>query len=444
MKRSERVSMPRFEGVLLPEHVAVCEAQTDRWMTAGLSTERCDRPAVEAAVRRVYESAGLSVPGVVVWMDSPLGGALAAEALHREGQFRGQLRGQLRVQLRDQLGDQLSSQLRDQGQLRGQLSSQLGGQLRGQLGGQFSSQLRDQFRGQLRDQFRGQLSSQLSSQLRDQLGDQLSSQLRDQGQLRGQLSSQLGGQLWGQLKGQLGGQLCSQLRDQFRGQLGDQFWEQLWLAFSSWHDAFWMALYTVALPATGLPLDPLLDALADLTTMVGYWWPLDGAVILAERPTAIHRDGQGRLHSTTGPALEWADGHTLHAVGGVRVDADIVERPETITVERILTHGNAEQRRVMIDLRGWDWFTTAADLRLVDEAPDPGNTGETIALYDLPEQVYDEPVRVLLCTNASLERDGTRRRFGLTVPADCTTAVGAAAWTFGTDEATYGSLVRAT
>ena len=388
MKRSERVSMPRFEGVLLPEHVAVCEAQTDRWMTAGLSTERCDRPAVEAAVRRVYESAGLSVPGVVVWMDSPLGGALAAEALHREGQLRGQLGDQLRVQL----------------------------------------------------------WGQLSSQLRDQLGDQLSSQLRDQGQLRGQLGDQFWGQLWGQLRGQLGGPLSSQLRDQgqLRGQLGDQFWEQLWLAFSSWHDAFWMALYTVALPAAGLPLDPLLDALADLTTMVGYWWPLDGAVILAERPTAIHRDGQGRLHSTTGPALEWADGHTLHAVGGVRVDADIVERPETITVARILTHGNAEQRRVMVDLRGWDWFTTAADLRLVDEAPDPGNTGETIALYDLPEQVYDEPVRVLLCTNASLERDGTRRRFGLTVPADCTTAVGAAAWTFGTDEATYGSLVRAT
>ena len=53
-------------------------------------------------------------------------------------------------------------------------------------------------------------------------------------------------------------------------------------------------------------------------------------------------------------------------------------------------------------------------------------------------------MRVLLCTSASPERAGTRRRFGLTVPADCTTAVGAAAWTFGTDEATYGSLVRAT
>lgn len=355
---------PAGRWSLRHDYVATCQVEIERWMTAGLSTERCDRPAVEAAVRRVYESAGLSVPGVVVWMDSPLGGALAAEALHREGQFSRQLR------------DQLSRQLR--GQLRGQLGRQLRGQLSRQLGDQFSSQL------------------------------------------------------WGQLWGQ------------FRDQFSSQLWEQFWLAFSSWHDAYWMALYTVAWPAAGLPLDPLLDALADLTTMVGYWWPLDGAVILAERPTAIHRDGQGRLHSTTGPALEWADGHTLHAVGGVRVDADIVERPETITVERILTHGNAEQRRVMIDLRGWDWFTTAADLRLVDEAPDPGNPGERLALYDLPEQVYDEPVRVLLCTNASPERDGTRRRFGLTVPADCTTAVGAAAWTFGADEATYGSLVRAT
>ena len=177
---------------------------------------------------------------------------------------------------------------------------------------------------------------------------------------------------------------------------------------------------------------------------VGWWWPLEGAVVLTERPTAIHRDGQGRLHCVDGPALTYADGYSLWSVGGVRVDADVVEHPETITVERILTHDNAEQRRVMIDLRGWDWFTAAADLRLVDEADDPGNPGETLALFDLPEQVFAEPVRVLLCTNASPERDGTRRRFGLTVPADVPTAVGAAAWTFGCDEGTYASLVRAT
>ena len=177
---------------------------------------------------------------------------------------------------------------------------------------------------------------------------------------------------------------------------------------------------------------------------VDHWWPMRGAVVLTDRPTVIARDGQGRLHSQTGPALAYSDGWTIHAVHGVRVPAEIIEHPEAITVDRILTDPNTEVRRVMIDLRGWDWFTAAAGLRLVDTADDPGNPGETITLWDLPEQVYDEPVRVVLVTNASPERDGTRRRYGLTVPADCDSAEGAVAWTFGIDADDYRSLARAT
>ena len=169
-----------------------------------------------------------------------------------------------------------------------------------------------------------------------------------------------------------------------------------------------------------------------------------GAVVLTDRPTVIARDGQGRLHSQTGPALAYSDGWTIHAVHGVRVPAEVIEHPEAITVDRILTAPNTEVRRTMIDLRGWDWFTAAAGLRLVDTADDPGNPGETITLWDLPEQVYDEAVRVVLVTNASPERDGTRRRYGLTVPADCDSAESAVAWTFGIDADDYRSLARAT
>ena len=61
---------------------------------------------------------------------------------------------------------------------------------------------------------------------------------------------------------------------------------------------------------------------------------------------------------------------------------------------------------------------------------DPGNPGNTITLYDVPHQIFDEPVRVLLCTNGSVERDGTRRRFGLTVPARIDDPIAAAAWTY--------------
>ena len=114
------------------------------------------------------------------------------------------------------------------------------------------------------------------------------------------------------------------------------------------------------------------------------------------------------------------------------------------TVERIMREENAEVRRCGIEAMGWDQFVVGAELKLVDAADDPANPGHRLELFDVPEQVYEVAVRVLLCTNASPERDGTRRRFGLTVPAEVGSAVGAAAWTFGVDEREYAGLVRAT
>ena len=47
-----------------------------------------------------------------------------------------------------------------------------------------------------------------------------------------------------------------------------------------------------------------VDALADSITEVGgWWWPHERVAILTERPTAIRRDPQGRLHADAGPAL---------------------------------------------------------------------------------------------------------------------------------------------
>jgi hypothetical protein len=50
---------------------------------------------------------------------------------------------------------------------------------------------------------------------------------------------------------------------------------------------------------------------------------------------------------------------------------------------------------------------------------------------------------VLLCANATEERDGTRRRFGLTVPAHIGDPVEAAAWTFGLTADQYRQLEHA-
>ena len=338
-----------YAGTMSAEQRAATDKLRDGWMTTALSTERCDRPAAEAAVHEAYRAAGLEVPPLTIWMDSPLGGVFASTVL-REHLFKpgakapGQLWGQLRGQLWDQLWDQLGDQLRDQ--------------------------------------------------------------------------------LW--------------------GQLGDAMANDIYSSLSPWWDAYWATLYTRALDVAAIEPSPRLEAITAAIWQTGWWWPTRGAAILTDRPTVIERDQQARLHCETGPALAYADGYAGHWWHGVRVPADLVTG-DGWAPDRILKEPNAEIRRCAIEKRGWDRFVVDAGLAQVeDNVPDPGNPGRELALYDVPAAIYDEPVRVLLCTNGSADRDGTIRRFGLTVPADIPDPVAAAAWTYDVSPAEYAGLARRT
>src|SRR5215472_1375565 len=50
----------------------------DRWIAAGLSTEPADRTRAEAAYRACYRYTGLDDGVPIVWVESPIVGALAA------------------------------------------------------------------------------------------------------------------------------------------------------------------------------------------------------------------------------------------------------------------------------------------------------------------------------------------------------------------------------
>lgn len=176
-----------------------------------------------------------------------------------------------------------------------------------------------------------------------------------------------------------------------------------------------------------------------------WWWPTRDFVMVCDRPDELHTEpvaDRYQLHNNAGPAIRWADGWALHFWHGTRVPADLIE--PGWDVERILAEPNTEIRRCAIERMGWDRFATAAELQLLDQAPDPANPGQRLYLYDVPSQVLGQQTRVLVCTNATRENDGTRHRFGLTVPADCRTALAAAAWTFDVPEPDYAILVRAT
>jgi hypothetical protein len=208
-----------------------------------------------------------------------------------------------------------------------------------------------------------------------------------------------------------------------------------------WRDAYWLAFYDCALPIAGLPPSPELAALAGVVTELGWWIPMRGAVILSGRPARLCRDANGQLHSADGPALAYPDGWGFHAWHGRRVDRWVVEQP---TVERIAGEPNVEVRRCAIEALGWEVFARKAQLALVASAPDPGNPGCDVELYDVPERLWGSRVRLLLCTNGSAERDGTRRRYGLTTPAHISSPLEAAAWTYGLSGKEYAQCQRRT
>ncbi|MGV7251886.1 DUF6745 domain-containing protein [Mycobacterium kansasii] len=169
----------------------------------------------------------------------------------------------------------------------------------------------------------------------------------------------------------------------------------------------------------------------------GYWWPNEHFVMVCDVPQIMHvvsAGGRHRLHCETGPAVAW-DGWGLHMWHGTQVPADLVENGWDI--DRIMAEPNTEIRRCAIEKMGWDRFIATAGFTLVDEASDPGNPGQVLRLYDVPRDLLDWPVRVLVCVNGSVERDGSRRTFGLTTPTDCKTALSATAWTYGLTDKEY-------
>ena len=184
-----------------------------------------------------------------------------------------------------------------------------------------------------------------------------------------------------------------------------------------------------------------IRGLVDVSRNAGWWWPMRGCVVLSERTSLLKRDQQGRLHCSDGPAIGYpGGGFDLHYWHGTKVPAWVIEDP---TVEKALGESNAEIRRCAIEAIGWDRLEDR--LTLVSEEPDPGNAPHVIRLYEgeLLNGLYEEPARILLVHNASLDKGGSRRRFGLPVPAHHKTATAAAADLFGVPVAAYRGLVRA-
>ncbi|MEU4742375.1 DUF6745 domain-containing protein [Actinosynnema sp. NPDC023658] len=218
------------------------------------------------------------------------------------------------------------------------------------------------------------------------------------------------------------------------------------------HDADWVAHYDahrrLGLAGVHGPDADRLELWATIARSCGWWWPRRDVCVVSERPTSVVTEpvpgaehGETRLHNGDGPALTYPDGWTVHSWHGTPVPRWVIEEP---TAERILAERNVEVRRCAVERVGWEAFIDEAGLTLLARAPDPGNPGSELRLYDLPVLRPATATRLLLAVNGSVERDGTRRRYGLHVPPWFDDPVDAAGWSYGLTGAQYAQLRRRT
>ncbi|MCL2785348.1 MAG: hypothetical protein FWD55_07930 [Propionibacteriaceae bacterium] len=189
--------------------------------------------------------------------------------------------------------------------------------------------------------------------------------------------------------------------------------------------------------------DPVIAAALDVLRSVGCIAPLEGLALVAERPCFIRYDaGSHVLHALGRPAVEWDDGTGL-AFWNDRV------LPSTIwdwTPAEVLACPNLQLRSIAIQNMGWEPIIDSLEPWAVAE--DPGNPGQVIEMYRVVvssgfAHAPAERRQYVRVANASLDMDGTRRRFVLQVPTWIDDPVGAVAATFGVTAEVYRGLVRA-
>jgi hypothetical protein len=159
---------------------------------------------------------------------------------------------------------------------------------------------------------------------------------------------------------------------------------------------------------------------------------------------------EGNLHRDNGPAFITPTRIT-HYINGRKhgIDADIYgslnyyyeniripphffTKPESLTIEEVLKHTNAEVRYVGMRIIGMDKVLNDKNTKIIhrDEEKD-------MVLFQFSGVFESESISYLKVVNSTMEPDGTFKNYYLCVPPTCKTCREAVAWTFKMDEKEY-------
>jgi hypothetical protein len=384
----------RLQPRLTPSQEAQLSAVADEWARNVVARGPVDRVAAEAGMRSAYRAAGLDPPETVIWLGSPLAGAVAAAALTGLD---------IDAAARGQVWDQVTATFEAEAQ---RLTA-------GGAGRPVRSWIGPLVWSEVRVEVEAQLGRELWKLVCERTG------LEVWGQLPERTRTQVVAGVDQELDSRFGWRVAERLRQQAVAA------SQLETAWCATIDGLRRVLPHVHGPEQ-------LTGLLEAVRVAGWWWPFERTVIMTERPLALYLDGQGRLHRPDGPASTYPDGFALHAWHGLHVPAWLIDQLPRLRVKDIQAQANVELRRVMLEYYGFDRYLRDAGATRVHQ--------DGMGTLWRAEFDDDQPLVMVEVVNVTPEPDGTHRIYWLRVPPTVASAREAVAWTFGLNPDRYRPL----
>jgi len=166
--------------------------------------------------------------------------------------------------------------------------------------------------------------------------------------------------------------------------------------------------------------------------------PEEGIVTIKNEEGRLHADNEPAWRSPT-RVIWYRDGRKhgqdadIHGsisyyFENIRIPPHYFTKPESLTVEEVLSHQNAEVRYVGMKAIGMDKVLKHKKSKIIhrDEEKDQ-------VLFQITG-VFDEPVSYVKVVNSTQEPDGSYKDYYLCVPPTVKTCAEAVAWTFGFDK----------
>lgn len=165
------------------------------------------------------------------------------------------------------------------------------------------------------------------------------------------------------------------------------------------HDANLLSFYDYFREVMGLVEGTAkMAGLWEVSKSAGWWIPHENVCWVSERHTLLKLNESGQLSCTDGPALSYPDGWSVYAIDGIRLDAQIILRPETQTVAQLEGETSADIRSHRFNRYGWLRYLKDVNAELLDSREnvitglvDDLDAGGNLIRRGLAESLYAVP-----------------------------------------------------